>query len=572
MKFYLFNAIVFLILGSILFFLAYPYRPVPSDDLHYTELISGGALRALFPPERLVAFEIACPDTVRPKALGILFPPGKIIVGHDVVNQIYLFVGALFAYLVSAEQSFLVVSVFGLCLAAFFLLLLVRFILGNSFWAWVAAIIFLTSPYSVKYLYWANYSPLAAALMTASIYFAVIALRHQDQIRRRQFLILSGSMLGLLMHTTTAALPVMFYLTVVILFVRLPKRSIFSYLGSMLTPFIFLNLAVLTKNIIQGNSPIYKGTALYGIYLHTLYNILTMCSNLTCNRLGISPYGVFIPWKMLFHLQPLLFFLFLASLIICTIIIFNLILYHKKATGDKSFFNSSTQDKLRILIILTLVLVVTLITQDLLPTTQLARSYFHLLPLIILISISWPVIFFRKVILHGLSKRFVFIIGLLFCVSVIYFGIYDSIEIDKARKSLPRFLRRYADDSKLYLIQEDPHAQALRCWLRGWNPEVISAAEAGNIIFKRAPKSFIILGPRGAKTGRSIFSHGTLPDFFPEKYGLCLSPKMQQAYFPYYAFHKNFLFEEEVCQALFFRGMVKNNNDKDAMLLLLRIE
>ena len=105
-------------------------------------------------------------------------------------------------------------------------------------------------------------------------------------------------------------------------------------------------------------------------------------------------------------------------------------------------------------------------------------------------------------------------------------------------------------------------------WLKGFNVKEIKIEDLIHKVHSRKGQEIgLIMGPNGIGSGLSIMLHCTLNDFLIKKqYEDYLQGAQRITSLPYYSKFLSFLFEEEVCQALYFEGKVSNS---DEILLLI---
>ena len=196
-----------------------------------------------------------------------------------------------------------------------------------------------------------------------------------------------------------------------------------------------------------------------------------------------------------------------------------------------------------------------LLVVDALPTTKLARTHFAMFPLVCLAlammaarSRAWV----PARLLRGYTAALV--VGALVTMG---HGLAVSHDTWRRRHVGPRTMAQapYRGRTVLTLVQ-DPHAPMLRQWLAPDRAVLSVGVTSLAAALAAHPDAVLVLGPAGAASGVSVVSGGVLEDFVVDPRVTRLLATARLATVPYYADHRPFFLEEEVCQGLLYRGSV----------------
>jgi hypothetical protein len=270
---------------------------------------------------------------------------------------------------------------------------------------------------------------------------------------------------------------------------------------------------VLPASFFMGSFP-YMVINLYNLYRHWQGNVFTKHYHEAFLKFGYIPR---IPFGSYLHI--LWTYSWTFCIIIAVFLFGYFILYRKQWRMQSAFLWIFAY------------LMTYAILLDLSPFTKLGRAYFNVFPLTIIAAV---------IVTHQIIKKikwFVFPTLLLACVIIVQNVIFIK-DMAHARKGALNAL----NDKSIYVLSDDPHSQALKLWSHA--REVSSA----DLVPQGA---YLLLGPTGQDSGKSIMRNSALDDYYPKLIGRKYKTKET---LPYYAYFPSFLMEEEISEALLFTG------------------
>lgn len=428
---------------------------------------------------------------------------------------------------------------------------------GNLRWALMTGLLYVTSAWTTTYYLFFSYTPLPTALMLVALSLMLTGCQCPPDAKRPGLLWTgaAGTVLGVAFWCAPSAT----LLTALLLPLPLLLTG---------TPFVRhrlpLTLAQAGGFIVSFLPWAFLCFRAYGN--HIVGNITTYHYDDAVAKFSSVPKPPALSfWRIMGEYSGLQTTLFLVLIPLLSVALF---------FKNRSLISGAEEAKpfqlrpLRVCLILLVVCLVHAGVVDLLPTTKLARTHFHIFPLTLIFLVVTPYHLAKGFTSERIRRPLTMAYGGVLMLSILLSSL-QSLESRSARFRLPEFLDRQQGLEHLYLLKEDPHAKYIAQWLQESRVTTIGLAMVGPLLRKGSPpghKNALIIGPTGPGSGNSILRHGTLPDFDLE---LPQSITDRQLLIPYYSFHPPFLWEEEICQALYFAGGLPDPTAAESQIKIL---
>lgn len=498
---------------------ALPYRLFPSDDLLY--------------------YQVLLKDTTGLPGL-LSHPPAPTYI-HPIYAQYLILCRELWEWLAPISPSFLVfANLLANMVSLTMIFMICRRVTGSMAWALAAGLLFATSAWTSNYYFIFSPAPFTVALILAAFTLQLRAI-NRDSIVHRLSLAACGLLLAVAFWCSpSAAVAVSLVMVTFPLLAgwgREERRQTLVGCICLSTGFAVVFVPYL---FISGQTYLF----------HILDNINTYHYQDAMEKFGFLPSSpTFSFFRLLFFYSPL-----------------EALLFAPLATAATAFiFSGHRHDQhLRFAVILAFFCLAHAVAVDLLPTTKLGRTHFNAYPFLTLFLIAaghW--LFYR--IKPGRGRQITGIAITLVLSAVVIFSIRGVLATRTARFALPEFVASQPQTTDIYLLRDDPHAVYIEQWLDDRRVRKVAPPPEQLIRESRATNlhGMLIVGPTGEGSGNSILDSAYLQDFKPQ---LPLASVVQPTLLPYYAFHPPFLFEEEICQALYFSGKIPKADSPDAQL------
>lgn len=518
--------------AGLIFFLATPYRSFPADDYHYALWLEDSKVNLLSSVTRhqnplFELYIMACDEV---SALISSARGFRFVLSGLIANTLTLTCLILIPF-----QIFRRIEVSILC-----------------------GLLFITSGWTNTYYFFFSYTPMPTALLVLA-FTCFLQPQIQPELsfaRARVFHALSGAVLGLAFWSSPGALIMICSLLALPLIFpgHEPHQQAVPrvgwHLGGFCATFFPLAFFSLTPYL-----------------AHILENISTHHYVEAGQKFGSVPFSPpFTFIRILWEYSRFQTGLALAVTLVVGLFFLGLFIRSFLAKPDSSIL--PLPKPVVLCGVLLLLCVVHATAVDLLPITKLGRIHFQAFPFLLLLLVIFPG---SLVAFTGSSQAMKTTMGayvVLLCLSIGP-GMGKSLEARQLRFGAPEYLSKNTSNN-VYCLREDPHSGFLSEWLKEIRIRLLSEKELGKTIndqIRRGIKGFLLLGPTGAGSGNSILRRGILPDFhidFPPTFRKTLT------ILPYYAFYPPFLFEEEICQALYFAGRTPSQSTPESSLKLIR--
>jgi hypothetical protein len=502
--------------------LAQPYRFFPSDDRDYYELLLSGG-------NGFLAFlSLQLDNCYQPVFIHYLSVCRLLwrFFAPDSPNLL------IFATLVANTISLVMI------------VLICRRLIGGLAWSVAAGLIFGASAWTANYYFMFSYAPFALSLILAAFTLQIYGA-HSDAGSVHRMFMGSGLLLALAFWCSpSAAVSISLILAMFapLLWVQGRNRRQILHACAWLTA--GFTPVILAFSFNNGGA----------YFTHIQENINTYHYQNALIKFGQIPTPPFFSFfRLLFEYDPIEAMVFPVLATVTLIILLN-----RKNRADRG---------MKICAILGVICLAHTLIVDLLPTTKLGRTNLHAYPFLVLfmvVSGHW--------LYSQTAGRFRYVLGGFFAVLLllsISFSINQTMNTRNNRTALPEFLAQFPPTTGIYLLREDPHAKYISQWLDDSRISFVDMHSFGSIINGvkvNATNGMLIIGPTGTESGNSILEASNLPDFNP------IIPESLAAritYLPYYAFQPSFLFEEEICLALYFSRKTPQPNNSGSMLKIL---
>jgi hypothetical protein len=520
----LFVSILVLMAGHLItFILALPYRFFPCDDTLYYQLFLAG----------------------NNELPSLTTSPETIIYIHPVYFTYLYLCRQLWSCFSDLSPSFLIFANLLANTASLAMIILVcRKVTGSVAWAAAAGLIFAISPWTANYYFMFSYVPFEVALIISAFTLQIYGVDRKGRNAKLMFMS-SGILLAMAFWCSpSAAVSVaLVMLTFPLLAMRnRPDRRHLLHTCAWVA--VGFALIFLPYTFITGRA-----------YLsHILQNVNTDHYMSALIKFGeIPPPPFFSFFRLLFEYSPLEAIVF--------VVLAPLVLYSFFCRQGRSDLN------LRICILMGSICLIHNLIVDLLPTTKLGRTHFHAYPFLIIFIIATCYWIYSQTTKGRTSTILVAILSVLLLSNILY-AIERTMLTRTTRFALPELLDQL-ELTNIYLIEEDPHADYIKQWLNVPCISIIDSQTVTSVANKDKVKNvhgMLIIGPTGPGSGNSILEKADMPDFNP-----MIPDKLadETTYLPYYAFNPSFLFEEEICLALYFRGESPSPLSASAKLKIL---
>ncbi len=512
--------------------LSFPYRYAATDDLNYVRLLSDNTFWGAIRHNESFVSVVRLPRPVFNFSLLVFKAIWSTFSDH-------------------LPSTLLFHTIFMNSISVFLIGFIVFRLTENIVSALGSSCLYGTSAWPITYTFWFSYTTFAATLALCVLFFMLEA--HLQPNRRTGFIVLSGVFSGLYFWSSTSAAVMSFLFLVMICclfpaFVRKQHwKIILTYCFSLYcsaAPFIVTSLSKLAGQI--------------------FHNIKTTHYSDALSKFQYIPKSpLFSFFYILTEYNPVLS---ISFLVIFGFFAVNIIKKLYRKSWKKNF---SAREKH--LFLLTMIFWLHLIIIDILPTTKLGRTHFVIYPLFIIIITC---VFHR--VIHNYLQRFrasVVLCSSVLILLIVFINISYCSEIIRVRTYTPKYLASTAQQTQeLFVLEEDPHALPLERWLSHLKIKRIRMSELQHLLLTKKKKNFrVLVGPHGVDSGISIMGHCTLNNFILEEHPgheLLKTSKVIGS-LPYYMYFPFFLFEEEICQALYFLGKVPDYNAESKRLSLL---
>jgi hypothetical protein len=497
--------------------LALPYRLFPSDDVAYLEIVTpGGGLEST-----LRRFRWTHVST----------PLGWTLIQ---VSRIWARVSA------DARSSLLFFNVVCGALTMACVTLAIFSLTGSAIAAAAGLVLFCASPWSASYMVFFSHAPFAGSVLALT---CLLLLRARLAGRGASILVaLAGVANGCLAWTVTSAALAAASMAVAALFLlgSLPPRRRF-WLSVAFTGSFVVTTALLSVHEAAG------------VLEHIRQNLESYHQADAVRKFGFlprmpPPSFLRIAWIV----DPVFLVAFAAALAA--------LLVHRLRSPDPVAVDPRAGAAMTPLTVLSLVVLAHALIIDLLPTTKLARTHYPVYPVALVFTVSVGAILLRS--LAQPARVVGSVAALALCAGGVAYDVRMDRRLVDVRQALPRFLGANGL-SAAWLLEEDPHGPSLLHWLR---PETARSVQSTELARSKLPErgTALILGPRGRGSGNSVMRHGCLPDFEVSDLDRLLHANgFERALFPYAAHFPAFLMEEEICQGLYFAGLVPGDLDEE---------
>lgn len=511
--------LILLFFGSVAYFiiwmiLSYPYRFFPSDDGYFYNFVTNENIH---------------------HALNSWFP-----------IQLFSLIGFKCIWSIFSDnllQTLLFSTVVSNSITLFFLTLIVFRITKSKLAAILGMVLYGTSAWPVNYYFFYSYTVFSTMLFTCAVFFIIEA--YLKPTKKILFISLAGIAIGCLFWSSTSSAVAIALLFLSFLFIFSPlkdtnnKKAVILY--SVLCYFVI--------SLFLSSS----GSVLIG---HLSGNINTDHFTHALKKFEYIPKPPFLSF---FHIMKVYNWLLLILFLIVSI--FFIVLFLRK---------NNLLPRIKLLFSLFAIICFHSIIIDVLPFTKLARTHFIVYPIFIIVSVS--MLYF---VLNSFSnrKKLSYVFSSILFVFVIYYNISFCFEIITVKQKTPKYLSMMPFKSWIFLLKEDPHASYLSLYLKKLNVHIISMRDFIQTLPKFRKTVVLLIGPHGSDSGNSVLKACYSNDFHPENLnGYQLLKPIKRVILPYFSYFPSFLFEEEICQALYFEGKIPNYklDSKNITLLLFR--
>lgn len=422
------------------------------------------------------------------------------------------------------------------------------FYLTKSFLpAVVTILLYGTSAWPANYLFFAHYPPLAAFWSFASVFLIVAAYVNYD--KKNLFLIFAGISSAALFFTSPSAFLLIFLQFLVILYLFSKEFLSVSHQQSVFQRFrlLFFFLIPFFISLIIGT---FK-TRL-SLIRHFLENIESGHKLDALNILGYIPHPPFFTFfRMGLTYAPVIFIIFLmVSLLFFIFFMFKFSARGGSILGGTNRISHSSLEK--ILFSLVAIIYLHSILIDVLPFSKLSRAQFPIYPIVIVAIVM--IVYYFLINLSYVSRVWKFClytICFIFLILAVITNIKFFAEMASAKQFGANYLTRLSYSTDLYILRADPHAKFIKAWL---DLDIKEIDNLNQIEARTKKKIALIIGPHGEGSGKSISTPCILPDFLLDQLNIVKPQRAKEIYLPYYVHFPSFLFEEEICEALYLSG------------------
>ncbi len=435
----------------------------------------------------------------------------------------------------------------------------------SPFWGYVGATMFALSCWPATYLFMASYTSFGGLISLVLLALLLLAYFRWTEAQDSRvagiwrspslFIVAAGGVGGLLVFTSPAA-PLMLAVTVVgvaYLFWG-PWRNCVGWLGLFAAPVFICIVAILVFNPEVFNA----------ILQHARENIQSAHYAEARARFGYIPTP---PSETIFFIlryySPSMLVLFISVLLVWIATRLLRVANGVEARAIDAVFIMAVGHALLI---------------DIAPTTKLARSHFVAYPLLIIAVAAAAGVLTRSTRNRRWASAMAGAMLILFLTAASE-NLNLIVQLRSAKQSAFDAIQRLGPEP-VYFVGNEAERTVLNFVLQHAGPAqgatkslfpmqteqfatVMNQARQSRL---RVRKISVIIGPNGVGSGRSIRQQCTLPDT-PEV--RTRAPEdMQAIRLPYYTYFPAFLFEEEICEALYFRGEAPDFRRQDLGLTL----
>ncbi len=405
------------------------------------------------------------------------------------------------------------------------------------------AVLYTTSAWPANYCFFWTYAPFAAGLALSALFFMFKA--YFSGKRKHGFAVFSGSLCGLYFWSSSSSIIFtgIYFLLAVFLFWPLSqdgnRKIIKAFIASWVITAGPFFITAFPEYIAGINANIESYRSIGG---------LTGIQGLA------SPFFSFFRMLGVYNplLSPSFFLIFLLYIL----------------TFRKSAAFSKASNKI-IIALITVVLMHGILT-DISPNTKLGRGHFVAYPVFIILFISMGYYLIMR--LRGRLRIYCGIIGCLLCGLIILFNVRLCKEMIRVKQLAPVYLSSLMPSRQLYLLEEggedESHTDRIASWLEDFAIPRIRKGQINEVVHG-TKKGGLLISPRGEGSGLSILSNCCLNDFFIDLNDYEGLRGLKKITLPYFAYFPPFLFEEETCQALYFRGRMVDYRSPEKNITLL---
>lgn len=509
------SAAAFLIYCAVCMSLALPYRLFPSDDDYFRSTIAESDGRSLL-------------STIAHSHHPVLLASLKGVAGF----------WSFFSKEVSSALAFHAIVSNGLAL--WLMTVFVFFLTGSGWVATVAALVFGSCAWPANYAFFYSYAPFAALLSLLVCFLLTRCFLLSPPLETGKRYMAGAGAAAALFFWSAPSSPVMialYCLMLVLLFDPLRDGRGRAFLAVFGIAFACVTLPLAVHSL-----PVLAAHIAENIHQQGLTAAETVRSpSLSMLRiLGV-------------YNAPLMYVFLLVSAAYLIVLL-------KDRKGDAGH---------RVTAVLLLAVWLHMLAVDWGPSTKLARTHFVIFPVMIVALTSAGYRIFQAVPVH--VKRFLAVAVFAALAWIVCVNGAMCRSLVHAKAYTPAWLRSLAASGgglKIYLLEEDSHADSLAGWLQEDFPvEKIRQSDLAGIDFTHG---CLLLGPRGGGSGLSILSNCCLDDFKPK--GIEDIPAVKgfaRVLLPYYAYFPTLLLEEETCLGFYFRDSRVDYLSDEKQLLLL---
>jgi len=401
-------------------------------------------------------------------------------------------------------------------------------------------ILFATSAWPVNYYFFASYPPFSTMLFLGSLLFLIIAYE-RDVEKKTPYIILSGILLGLFFGASSSASVAIFL-----------QLLLFIYLF----PLKYNKRLVLFYFVAWGYTMFFFSASFYPAMTERLR------WNLNNHYVEAWKQGIYVPKIPLFTFFRIAgtynITLVAVFIILSVILCYNLI----RSISINTIKNGKIIYGLCLFVWLHSIII------DLLPFTKLGRAHFTVYPLMI---IAVVIIIHQLLVIQARKYRKpLAVLSLILLVTISYQQIMLAAKIRFKKNYAYSYLKSHVPSGKIYLLKEDPHAEYIGLWLRDFDIHNISISTLKDIAQRNKEEPmYVIIGPYGRGSGKSIIHHCLLDDFGYDDATLNIR-NTKSITLPYFAYLPTFLLEE-LCMSFYFAGDIPDGENQSKNITLIII-
>lgn len=536
-----------------------PYYPYPSDDMDFSKAVNG----RLPLPLPLITTTVAA------------FRLFNSLMGHQTV----IGSGSVFDSMVMATAAANVAT-------SFILFLIVRKARGGFIWPALAAVLYLSSEWTLFYLQFLAHAPFLAFFFCLGIYLAInlheavlsgprAPSEQKARLTLKLTLLMAGytTTLTLLVFTSSAGL---FWLAAEMAFVIF---LFFPFVSAAYRKGGFRALLKKGLSAIRLNSralsiaaiPVLGGMFYFFINLKFILYQYTKNIDNEHFRLAVTQHNEMVSTlplsvlKLIYHHMPVVS---VAAGVLVLWLIARFLIARQQREKPAPVL-SFPKDAL--LASLVGVIVMALLAAEALPFTKLARSFYPfnaLICLVLVLAVSG----------QRIQRNYKFAANLVLAALVGFAIVQDGARfVDSAtvRFGLSRFLASYYGAAEYFAFRLD--VQNLAYFV----PLTILASSPGRPAIKvslinnmrdinvgSGQTAVVVVGPQGKTSGQSATNSCLYDDFMLSSNGVIRPNNSEEYVFRNSGYLESIYLEEEVCQNLFFRGRGVDVNAPDKQLVV----